>query len=185
MQEVFADSGAIYWDSAYLGLIVTDVDSIEADESLYVNSYHVLRYGPGQYFEEGSSDHANGCGADSYFANDTTSGGCAGTHYSWGKRGCDQSGWDMRDYPHSPDSVLIDGGAVAVGDTLLFYIDGDALTDTLGNGIVVHYENFAGHNDAYHSIMVGTDDNATEGNRPFLTVFYTKKIPRGLLYRSQ
>jgi hypothetical protein len=94
------------------------------------------------------------------------------TSNNWGTPGAGNTSSDI----HSP---FLDSSATLTSSStdMSFKIPGTNISDTLNNvGVVlmIGRSNYDGATNTTVNATIGSDDNATEGNRPIITVYYTE-----------
>jgi hypothetical protein len=168
MQQVYADSGEVTWDSAK---VTINAKNYRDADSMWIVAYKIIREG----WVEGVVSDVSGidsCGVCWDSANAVNYVGCAGVTEEWGTAGCDNITTDRSNTRETigshPDSILI---VTAVYLDYDIYISQPTIADTMGGGILIDYVAI-GVDDLNPLIFVYSDDYAGATVRPELQVWY-------------
>jgi len=172
--------GSVTWDSALVGLVVTDNvigDGTSVPDSVGITVHKLTTAG----WQEGTyvADAGSPTGGVTWDSASAVGTGSMSDPLDWTSDGGDYNA-TPEDIGWSNDTVWV-VGAQTVGDTIWFPVSGGAVSDTMGNhaGIILVTSRVANGDDGanYAYFKVGSDDHFTEATRPILRVYYTSGEP--------
>lgn len=163
--RAYASGKIIQWDSARVTL--TSNAALTSGDSLTIAMYELKST---RRFGEGSSNAAVGLGAD-WVNYDSTAGVAAN---AWTTPGAGSTTSDVDATPIDTSVTLINS-TTGAGATVSFKLPGTSVSDTINNAGLMFRDYRYGNDDGTTStVTFRTDDNATAGSRPIITVYYSE-----------
>lgn len=163
--RTYASGKIIQWDSARVTL--TSNAALTSGDSLTIAMYELKST---RRFGEGSSNAAVGLGAD-WVNYDSTAGVAAN---AWTTPGAGSTTSDVDATPIDTSVTLINS-TTGAGATVSFKLPGTSVSDTINNAGLMFRDYRYGNDDGTTStVTFRTDDNATAGSRPIITVYYSE-----------
>lgn len=163
--RTYASGKTIQWDSARVTL--TSNAALTSGDSLTIAMYELKST---RRFGEGSSGGAVGLGAV-WFNYDSTAGVAAS---AWTTPGAGSTTSDVDATPIDTSVTLLNS-TTGAGATVSFKLPGTSVSDTINNAGLMFRDYRYGNDDGTTCVVTfRTDDNATAGSRPIITVYYSE-----------
>lgn len=165
--RAYASGKTIQWDSARITITSNAPVTSSPVDSLTIAMWELRST---RRFGEGSSNAAVGLGAD-WTNYDSTAGVAAS---AWTTAGAGSSVSDVEASLTDTTATLLNGTTTA-GSTVSFKLPGTSVSDTINNAGVLLKAHRYGNDDGTTCVATfRTDDYATAGDRPKITVYYTE-----------
>lgn len=163
--RAIASGKTIQWDSARVTL--TSNAALTSGDSLTIAMYELKST---RRFGEGSATGAVGLGAD-WVNYDSTAGVAAN---AWTTPGAGSTTSDVDATPIDTSVTLLNS-TTGAGATVSFKLPGTSVSDTINNAGLMFRDYRYGNDDGTTCVVTfRTDDNATAGSRPIITVYYSE-----------